>query len=53
LLSRTTFASRQEARRRIAGWIDNFYNRTRRHSVCQMMSPINYEAAAAATAQAA
>jgi putative transposase len=53
LLSRTTFTSRQEARRRIAGWIDNFYNRTRRHSVCQMMSPINYEAAAATTAPAA
>jgi putative transposase len=46
LLSRNTFATRDEARRRVATWIDDFYNRTRRHSVCQMMSPLNYENAA-------
>ena len=43
LLSRNTFATREEARRRVANWIDSFYNRTRRHSVCDMMSPVNYE----------
>ncbi len=43
LLSRNTFATRQEARRRVANWIDDFYNRTRRHSVCGMRSPLNYE----------
>jgi putative transposase len=54
VLSRTTFATREEARRRVAGWIDSFYNRTRRHSVCGMTSPVNYETAAATvTARAA
>lgn len=43
LLSRNTFATREDARRRVANWIDGFYNRTRRHSTCDMMSPINYE----------
>lgn len=52
LLSRTTFRTKQEARRRVAAWIDN-YNRRRRHSVCGMKSPIDYEAAATVTARAA
>ena len=43
LLSRNTFATKEEARRRVANWIDGFYNRTRRHSTCDMMSPVNYE----------
>ncbi|MGH8990350.1 MAG: integrase core domain-containing protein [Acidimicrobiia bacterium] len=43
LLSRNTFATKEEARRRVANWIDGFYNRTRRHSTCQMLSPVNYE----------
>jgi putative transposase len=43
LLSRNTFATKAEARRRVATWIDTFYNRTRRHSSCQMKSPLNYE----------
>ncbi|MGH9010507.1 MAG: IS3 family transposase [Acidimicrobiia bacterium] len=43
LLSRNTFATKEEARRRVANWIDSFYNRTRRHSTCQMLSPVNYE----------
>ncbi len=43
LLSRVTFASRAEARHRVATWIDTFYNRTRLHSVCGMRSPVDYE----------
>jgi putative transposase len=38
LLSRVTFRTKEEARRRVAAWIDN-YNRRRRHSVCGMKSP--------------
>jgi transposase InsO family protein len=52
LLSRTRFRTKEEARRRVAAWIDS-YNRTRRHSVCGMKSPIDYEAAATVTARAA
>lgn len=36
------FATKAQARARVAAWIDH-YNRQRRHSACQMMSPINYE----------
>ena len=53
LLSRRQFATRDQARRVIAGWIDCFYNRIRRHSSLEMRSPIDYELAAAAGAQAA
>lgn len=52
LLSRTKFQTKEEARRRVATWID-LYNRTRRHSVCGMKSPIDYEAVATVTARAA
>ena len=52
LLSRTTFRTKEEARRRVALFIDN-YNRRRRHSVCGMKSPIDYEAVATVTARAA
>jgi transposase InsO family protein len=52
LLSRTTFHTKEEARRRVAAWIDN-YNRRRRHSVCGMKSPIDFEAVATVTARAA
>lgn len=52
LLSRTKFRTKEEARRRVAAWIDN-YNRRRRSSVCGMKSPIDYEAAATVTARAA
>ncbi len=52
LLSRTTFQTKEEARRRVATWIDN-YNRRRRHSVSGMKSPIDYEAVATVTARAA
>lgn len=43
LLSRRSFATKAEARRVVANWIDGFYNRTRRHSSCEMRSPIDYE----------
>lgn len=52
LLSRNTFRTKEEARRRVATWIDN-YNRRRRHSICDMKSPIDYEAVTTMTAQAA
>lgn len=50
LLSKRTFATKAQARREVATWIDR-YNRTRRHSACGMRSPIDYEAALAAGAQ--
>jgi len=52
LLSRVTFRTKEEARRRVAAWIDN-YNRRRRHSRCDMKSPIDYEAAATLSDRAA
>ena len=36
------FATRAEARRAVAGWIDD-YNRHRRHSALAMRSPIDHE----------
>jgi putative transposase len=53
VLSRHRFATREQARRYVAAWIDRFYNRQRRHSRCQMMSPTDYEHAATAAVQAA
>jgi transposase InsO family protein len=53
VLSRHRFATRDEARRFVARWIDSFYNRLRRHSRCQMMSPIDYEHAVATAADQA
>jgi putative transposase len=52
VLSRHRFATRQEARRTIANWIDQTYNRTRRHSTCGMKSPVDYEVAATVAAAA-
>jgi putative transposase len=43
LLSRHRFATKAEARRAVARFIDR-YNTTRRHSSCQMLSPVAYEA---------
>ncbi|MFF8423460.1 IS3 family transposase [Streptomyces sp. NPDC015680] len=40
---RHTFATRAEARLRIAAWITGFYNTHRLHSVCGYHSPIDYE----------
>lgn len=48
LLTRTTYATRAEARRGVARWIDEFYNPRRRHSTCGMLSPVDYEHAHAA-----
>jgi putative transposase len=38
------FASRAAARAKVAAWVED-YNTHRRHSACQMMSPVNYERA--------
>ena len=43
LLSRHKFATRDAARLRVARFIDN-YNHRRRHSSCEMLSPVAYEA---------
>uniref|UniRef100_A0AAU2VKW5 IS3 family transposase n=1 Tax=Streptomyces sp. NBC_00008 TaxID=2903610 RepID=A0AAU2VKW5_9ACTN len=40
---RRTFATRAEARIRIATWITDFYNTRRLHSVCDFKNPIDYE----------
>lgn len=40
---RRTFRTRTEARLKIATRITEFYNRRRRHSVCDWRSPIDYE----------
>lgn len=40
---RRTFATRTEARLRIAAWITGFYNTRRLHSVCGYRSPTDYE----------
>jgi transposase InsO family protein len=40
--SRQRFATKAEARREAARFIDR-YNTTRRHSSCEMRSPVDYE----------
>jgi putative transposase len=47
LRSVETFATKAQARARVATWIDD-YNRHRRHSALAMMSPVDYEHALAA-----
>jgi len=42
LRSMEHFATRAAARARVPAWIHE-YNHTRRHSACQMMSPVDYE----------
>lgn len=42
LLSRRHFATKEQARREVATFIDN-YNHRRRHSSCEMMTPVAYE----------
>ena len=54
-LSRSNhFGSREQARRAVAAWLDE-YNTVRRHSTDQMLSPVDYErrAGLARTSQAA
>jgi transposase InsO family protein len=41
------FATKAAARARVPAWIHD-YNHNRRHSACQMMSPVDYERALAA-----
>jgi putative transposase len=41
------FATKKTARAKVSAWIED-YNTHRRHSACQMMSPIDYERALAA-----
>ena len=43
MLSRTTFATKDQARRAFAEFIDA-YNHRRRHSSCDMLAPVAYEA---------
>jgi putative transposase len=42
-VERSTFQTRQEARQAIFEYIECFYNRVRRHSTLQYMSPMTYE----------
>jgi putative transposase len=49
LLSRCHFATKYQARRDVAAFIDR-YNRLRRHSTCEMRSPVDYEQLLAARA---
>jgi transposase InsO family protein len=46
LLRRCRFATREQARRAVAAWIDE-YNSDRRHSTNGMLSPVDYEQACA------
>lgn len=43
LLSRRRFATKDQARREVARFIDT-YNHRRRHSSCEMLPPVAYEA---------
>ena len=43
LLSRQRFATKSDARGAVAPFIDR-YNTTRRHSSCEMKSPVDFEA---------
>ncbi|MFI5615677.1 IS3 family transposase [Amycolatopsis sp. NPDC051903] len=47
MLSRHQFETRKEAQQAIVEWVVEFYNRRRRHSSCDMQSPIDYETTAA------
>ena len=42
VLSRQRFATKEQARREVAAYIDRYNNR-RRHSSCEMMAPVAYE----------
>jgi transposase InsO family protein len=52
LLSRQRFATKADARRAVAAFIDR-YNTTRRHSSCGMKSPVDFEAILAQRSAAA
>ena len=48
LLDEHRWESRQQLAQAIFEWIEAWYNPRRRHSYCQMLSPVDYEAAHAA-----
>jgi putative transposase len=48
LLDRQSWSTREELASAIFEWIECFYNPTRRHSHCGMLSPVDYETTAAA-----
>jgi putative transposase len=48
LLDRHRWTSRQELASAMFEWIECFYNPTRRHSHCGMLSPVDYETTTAA-----
>jgi putative transposase len=52
LLRGRRFATREQARRAVSGWIDE-YNTVRRHSTDQMLAPVDYERIQARTRGAA
>ena len=43
LVYRTSFKTREEAKQAIFQWIEIWYNRQRRHSALEYMSPVEYE----------
>jgi putative transposase len=47
VLSRHHFTTRDGAKQVVVEWVVNFSSRTRRHSSCDMQSPIDYENTAA------
>lgn len=47
VLSRHHFKTRKEAQEAVAKWVVDFYNSRRRHSSCELQSPIDYETTAA------
>jgi putative transposase len=49
LLRKRRFTTKTQARVAVAGYIDR-YNRIRRHSSCEMNSPVDYEATLTARA---
>jgi len=53
VLSRHTFATREQARQVISAWVEEFYNPRRRHSTLAMRSPIAHELELAAEARRA
>ena len=48
LLARRHFATKDQARREVAAFIDR-YNHRRRHSTCEMLPPVAYEQVLAGT----
>ena len=50
LLDEHRWSSREHLALAIFDWIEAWYNPRRRHSYCEMLSPVDYEAANAVTA---